>query len=305
MITIITGPTAVGKTNLSLILAQKIPNSIIISVDSRQVYRLMDIGTDKVSPYIRKYIPHYLIDIINPNCQFSVYDFINKSHKIVQFAIKNNKNVIFVGGTVLYVLSLIEGYSLLPTNPNIRKKYENLSTEELKNLLEKIDKKYATNFLNKIKDKRRMVRILEVYEITNQNPLDLWRNNRKIPIDNIIILQNHRSKIYENINSRVDRQISQGLVDEVKYIVKKYPEYSTFKSLKTFGYYEIIQYINRNITLERAIDLIKRNTRRYAKRQISFLKKIKGHVVDLSTFQDNLYRASEHILQFIFNPSNV
>ncbi|MFN3478509.1 MAG: tRNA (adenosine(37)-N6)-dimethylallyltransferase, partial [bacterium] len=171
MIIVITGPTAIGKTNLSLLLAKSITNTLIVSVDSRQIYKLMDIGTDKVSKQIRKEIPHYLIDIINPNKDFSLWEFLNISKKITEFTIKKRKNLIFVGGTILYIQALIEGFNLLPTNPIIRKKYENLETQKLQENLLEIDKKFGTNFHTSIKDKRRMVRILEVYEITQKNPL--------------------------------------------------------------------------------------------------------------------------------------
>lgn len=271
---VITGPTAIGKTALSLILAQNLPNSLIVSVDSRQIYKLMDIGTDKVSKQIRKVIPHYLIDIINPDKDFSLWQFLNISKEIIKFAINKRKNLIFVGGTILYIRALIEGFNLLPTNPIIRKKYENLEIQDLKENLLNMDKKLGTNFHDSIKDRKRMIRILEAYEITQKNPIELWKIKNPLPIDKIIILENHREKIYQNINNRVDRQIEQGLIDEVKFILKKFPEAANFKSMKTFGYYEILQNIAGKTELHETINSIKKNTRRFAKRQLTFLKKI-------------------------------
>ncbi|MFN4219755.1 MAG: tRNA (adenosine(37)-N6)-dimethylallyltransferase MiaA [bacterium] len=302
VIIVITGPTAIGKTNLSLLLAKSITNTLIVSVDSRQIYKLMDIGTDKVSKQIRKEIPHYLIDIINPNKDFSLWEFLNISKKITEFAIKKRKNLIFVGGTILYIRALIEGFNLLPTNPIIRKKYENLETQKLQENLLEIDKKFGTNFHTSIKDKRRMVRILEVYEITQKNPLELWKTKTPLPIDKIIILENHREKIYQNINNRVDKQIKQGLVDEVKFILKKFPEAAHFKSMKTFGYYETIQYITGKIDLQQTISLIKKNTRRFAKRQLTFLKKIiplpmNIEIIKVYEFNENFNDIANHICQ--------
>ncbi len=307
MILLITGPTAIGKTKLSLVLASLLNDTFIVSVDSRQVYKLMDIGTDKVSKEIRKTIIHYLIDVVNPNVEFSLFDFLNKVEKIIEYAIKKNKNLILVGGTLLYVYSLIEGYSLWPTNNLIRKKYEKLDICQLKEIIYQIDKRFNTDFCNKIKDKRRMVRIAEVVELTNKNPLELWKNNRKFPIDKIFILSNKRSKIYEDINKRVNRQIEEGLIEEVKFILKKFPSAESFKSMKTFGYYEIIQFLKGKLDLLTAIELIKRNTRKFAKRQLSFIKNkiipkldnINGQVIDVSSQDFN--QIAKNIIKIIKN----
>lgn len=297
MIILITGPTAVGKTKLSLLLAQKIPHTFIVSVDSRQVYRMMDIGTDKVSLQDRKKIPHYLIDILNPNHDFSLGCFMEKAKKIIDFGIQKKINLIFVGGTVLYALALVKGYTLLPTNTNIRKKLESKSTEELKELLSNLDKKFNTNFLEKYKDRRRIIRLLEAYEITKTNPANLWENNKKFPINKIFILTNNRQIIYENINKRVDRQIREGLIDEVKFILKKFPDAPSFKSMKTFGYYEVIQYLQGNIEFNSMIEMIKKNTRHFAKRQFSFLKKIDGEVINLQDFNQSIEKACDYLCQ--------
>ncbi|MCX7758615.1 MAG: tRNA (adenosine(37)-N6)-dimethylallyltransferase MiaA [bacterium] len=297
MIIVITGPTAVGKTKLSLILSAKIPNCYIVSVDSRQVYKLMDIGTDKVSKVVRREIPHYLIDIIYPDREFSLFDFLDKSKKIVDFAIRKKKNLIFVGGTILYILSLIEGYSLLPTDPHVRFKYEKMKFGDLKELLVGVDKRFNTNFSQIYKDRRRMIRILEVVEITNTNPVDLWKKKLRFPIDFAFVLTNNRQKIYQDINNRVDRQIKEGLVDEVKFILRKFPDSHNFRSMKTYGYWELMEYINGNNDLETSISLIKRNTKRFAKRQLSFIKKIPADVIDLQDFDNEFNRVSEYICQ--------
>ncbi|MCS7165749.1 MAG: tRNA (adenosine(37)-N6)-dimethylallyltransferase MiaA [Candidatus Calescibacterium sp.] len=297
MVIVITGPTAVGKTQLSICLSKKIKNLLIVSADSRQVYRFMDIGTDKVSKDIRKEIPHYLIDMINPDKDFSLFDFLRKSKVIIDFAINNRKNVIFVGGTILYILSLVKGYNLLPTNPEIRKKYEKMKYEDLKYLIYQLDKRFGTNFYQMYKDKRRIVRILEVVEITNKNPIELWKQSQYFPIDKTFILTDRREKIYRNIEDRVDKQIDRGLVDEVRFILKRFPDAPSFRSMKTFGYAEVIDYIQGKIDLESSVNLIKRNTRRFAKRQFSFIKKLQGEIINLDDFNNDIERVSEYICQ--------
>jgi tRNA dimethylallyltransferase len=278
VIIIITGPTAIGKTNLSLVLFQKISkkfgDTFILSVDSRQVYRYLDIGTDKVSKEIRKTIPHYLIDSFTLNYEFSLYDFLNITKKIIDFIKKNNLNLIMVGGTILYIYSLVNDFDLPPTNYDIRKKYENYDLPTLKEILNKIDKNILLYYPNL--DKRRIIRYIEIFELTNKSILQIINEQKSKKfsnfIDAIFILNNDRNIIYENINNRVDRQIKDGLIDEVKFILKKYPK--DRKALKTFGYMEIIEYLENKVSLEQAIDNIKKNTRHFAKRQLTFLKKL-------------------------------
>lgn len=285
MIIIITGPTAVGKTNLSLSLFQKLSknfgDTFILSVDSRQVYRYLDIGTDKVSKNIRKYIPHYLIDSFTLDYDFSLYDFLKITKKIIEFIRKNKLNLIMVGGTILYIYSLIKNFSLPPTNYQIRKKYENYDIDTLKEILNKIDKSILLNY--PYLDKRRIIRYIEIFELTNKSIIDIINEQKQkqneIPdfIDAIFILNNDRKIIYDNINKRVDRQIQEGLIDEVKFLIKKYSKDK--KALKTYGYKEIIEYLENKTTINQAIENIKKNTRHYAKRQLTFLRKLNEEIL--------------------------
>lgn len=291
MIIIITGPTAVGKTNLSLVLFQKLSknfgDTFILSVDSRQVYRYLDIGTDKVSKQIRKYIPHYLIDSFTLDYDFSLYDFLKITKKIIEFIRKNNLNLIMVGGTVLYIYSLIKNFSLPPANYQIRKKYENYDINTLKEILNKIDKNILLNY--PYLDKKRIIRYIEIFELTNKSIIDIMNEQKQREtldsIDAIFILNNDRRIIYDNINKRVDRQIQEGLVDEVKFIIKKYSKDK--KALKTYGYKEIIEYLENKITLEQAIENIKKNTRHFAKRQLTFLRKLNQEIPIVYNLQIN------------------
>ncbi len=291
MIIIITGPTAVGKTNLSLVLFQKLSknfgDTFILSVDSRQVYRYLDIGTDKVSKQIRKYIPHYLIDSFTLDYDFSLYDFLKITKKVIQFIRKNNLNLIMVGGTVLYIYSLIKNFSLPPANYQIRKKYENYDINTLKEILNKIDKNILLNY--PYLDKKRIIRYIEIFELTNKSIIDIMNEQKQREtldsIDAIFILNNDRRIIYDNINKRVDRQIQEGLVDEVKFIIKKYSKDK--KALKTYGYKEIIEYLENKITLEQAIENIKKNTRHFAKRQLTFLRKLNQEIPIVYNLQIN------------------
>jgi tRNA dimethylallyltransferase len=304
VIIIITGPTAVGKTNLSLTLFQKISqkfgDTFILSVDSRQVYRYLDIGTDKVSKEIRKIIPHYLIDSFTLDYDFSLYDFLSITKKIINFVKKNKLNLIMVGGTVLYIYSLINDFSLPPTNISIRSKYQNYDLDTLIEILNKIDKNILLNYPHL--DRRRIIRYIEIYELTNKSILQIIEEQKEKGfcnfIDAIFVLNNDRDIIYDNINKRVDRQIRDGLVDEVKFILKKYSKDK--KALKTYGYKEIIEYLENKVTLEQAIDNIKKNTRHFAKRQLTFLKKLTfPKIYNLYIKQLTYQQISDSIIEII------
>ena len=312
MVIIITGPTAVGKTKLSLLLFKKISNTFgdtfILSVDSRQVYKYLDIGTDKVSKEIRKYIPHYLIDSFSLNYEFSLHDFLRITQKIVDFIRKNKLNLIMVGGTILYIYSLINDFSLPPTDSQIRKKYENYDVQALKEILNQIDRNILLSYPNL--DKRRMIRYIEIFELTNKSIIQIMKENkeRKLSnyIDAIFILTNDREVIYDNINKRVDKQIKEGLIDEVRFILKKYGKDK--RALKTYGYKEVIDYLEGIMDLPCAIENIKKNTRKYAKRQFTFLRKIEHDFIKIFNINmKNLTydQACDFIIEKTFNVINL
>lgn len=264
------GPTASGKTTLSIELSQKI-NSEIISADSIQVYRFMDLGTAKPSQEQRKKIPHYLIDIVNPDQDWTVADFIDNAKKCI-FDIKSREKIpLIVGGTGLYLNALINGYGfpIVNKDKNVRNKLSEFESAKLHEKLENIDPQSALK-INK-NDKKRLIRALEVYELTGKPISQLQRkaphnkNNLKLFCINI-----EREILYERIDQRVDVMLSAGLVDEVKSLLEKYNE--NLNSMQALGYKEVISYLKNNISYGEMVELIKKRTRNFAKRQLSWFR---------------------------------
>lgn len=275
---ILVGPTAVGKTNLSIELATKM-NGEIISADSMQIYKYMDIGTAKISLNETKGIKHYLINEIFPDEAFSVSDFQNKAMKYIDIIIKKKKLPIIVGGTGLYVNSIIYDldFSKTVSNPHIRKKYNMLANkygnEYIHKELEKIDIKSAQRIHTN--DRKRIIRALEVFYVTGK-PMSEFYNNFRKPNEKfdlaVIGLTMNRKKLYERINKRVDTMIENGLISEVKKLLSMGYDKSLV-SMQGLGYKEIIDYLNGKYSLEEAIEIIKRDTRRFAKRQLTWFRR--------------------------------
>ena len=269
----IVGPTCSGKTNLSLILAEKI-NGEIISADSRQVYKFLDIGTAKPEQSTIKIIKHYFIDELKPDENFNASIFAKKSEEIIERILAENKNPIVVGGSGLYVKAIIDGISeSADTNDEIRKELleirKKYGNDFLYDELKKVDEISASKMLPQ--NWKRVMRALEVVRITGK---PIWQHHQdEIKISKFsfkqIGLNWQRESLYKNIENRVDEMIEKGLIDEVKSILNRGFEKS-INSLNTVGYKEIIQYLDSKISLDKAIELIKRNTRRYAKRQMTW-----------------------------------
>lgn len=281
----IVGPTCSGKTKLSLILAEKI-NGEIISADSRQVYKYLDIGTAKPEQSILKTIKHYFIDELKPDENINASIFAKKSEEIIERILAENKNPIIVGGSGLYVKAIIDGISeSADTNDEIRKELleirKKYGNDFLYDELKKVDEISASKMLPQ--NWKRVMRALEVVRITGK---PIWQHHQaEIKISKFsfkqIGLNWQRESLYKNIENRVDEMIEKGLIDEVKSILNKGFEKS-INSLNTVGYKEIIQYLDSEISLDKAIELIKRNTRRYAKRQMTWFnadKRIEWHQI--------------------------
>ncbi|MGM0409787.1 MAG: tRNA (adenosine(37)-N6)-dimethylallyltransferase MiaA [Bacillota bacterium] len=274
---IILGPTAVGKTNLSLNLAKNL-NAEIISADSMQIYKEMDIGTAKVEKSVRENIPHHMIDIISPEDDFSVADYQKKADKIINNLINNNKVPLMVGGTGLYINAVVDGFMLPDMEADeklrnkLRKKAKKYGNEYVHNILKDIDPKLA----NKLhpNDLRRVIRGIEIYEITGKTKsyFKKKQEEREARYNALkIALTRDREELYKRINQRVDDMIKNGLVEEVKKLKKKYNLSKT--SLQALGYKEIINYLEDEYNLEEAKRIIKRDTRHYAKKQITFFNR--------------------------------
>lgn len=278
---VIVGPTASGKTNLSIELAKRM-NGEIISADSMQIYKYMDIGTAKPTKEEMQDISHYLIDEVLPNEDFNVVRFKELAEKYIDNILEKGKQPIVAGGTGLYISSLINNINFSESESDwelreaLKKEAEEFGPEYLHKKLQEVDPNSALSIHpNNIK---RVIRALEVYYQT-QKPISYHNEmSRSIPPKYqfvLVGLNMDRQVLYERINKRVDIMIQNGLVDEVKGLVNQgYAD--NIISMQGIGYKEILEFLRNNITLEQAIDNIKQGTRRYAKRQITWFKRIDG-----------------------------
>ena len=273
---VICGPTASGKTALGVELAKKI-NSEIISCDSMQIYKDMSIGTAKPTKEEMQGIKHYLIDIISPNERFSVADYKLEAKKAIKEILNKGKTPIIVGGTGLYLNSLIYEieYPKIEFDEKYRKELEErVKKEGLKTLYEeatKIDEE-ATKKISP-NDEKRILRILEIYKATGKNKTYQEKESRKKEVEyNYLVygLNWDRQVLYDRINKRVDIMIKDGLIQEVEDILKKYKEFPT--AMQGLGYKEVVEYLKKEITKEEMIEKIKMETRRYAKRQLTWFR---------------------------------
>lgn len=266
----IVGATASGKTAYAVELAKKC-NGEIISADSRLVYKGMNIGTAKPTKEEMQNIPHYMIDIVEPNIDYSVGLYAKEAKKCINNIISKGKTPIVVGGTGLYFRILLENYDLPNVKPNyeLRNELDKLPYDELLKMLQNIDIE-AANSLEK-NDKKRLIRYIEIVKLTGQ-PLHLSRGIKEKEFDiEWIGLNFPREELYDRINRRVDIMIKQGLVDETIDLLQKYGRISNITD--TIGYREIISYLDKQLTFEDAIDKLKQNTRNYAKRQLTWFRK--------------------------------
>lgn len=290
MIIVIIGPTGVGKTKLSIELA-KIYNAEIINGDSVQIYKGLDIGSAKVTEEEKENIPHHLFDIKEVDEEYSLYDYQKDARKCIEEITNRNKNIIIAGGTGLYIKSVLYDYSL-SNESNVRNDYDGISTEELYNELKRIDPDINIDKNNR----RRVVRALNYFK-ENNSSISLNKNGNKLLYNAIFIgLTTNRENLYQKINDRVDSMLEKGLLDEVKSFYNK--KIYTKPLLSAIGYKELYSYLDGNIILDEAIELIKRNSRRYAKRQYTFFNNqfnIKWFNVDFNDFNNTIEEVYEYI----------
>lgn len=275
-VVVIVGPTCSGKTQLAIKLAELL-GSEIISADSRQVFKYLNIGTAKPEQYQLQRVKHHFIDSLNPDEVFNASIFEAEVLKIIEWLNAENKIPVVAGGSGLYIKAMIDGIiDVEDADPSIREKLmleraEN-GNEFLLNKLQKVDPESAANMLPQ--NWKRVIRALEVFEQTGKKISQIHsEQERNLNISFVQYgLMWDRDLLYRNIEKRVDKMIFEGLVEETQEVLNK--GYSTdLNSLNTVGYKEIISYLNGEIDLERAIELIKRNTRRYAKRQMTWFRK--------------------------------
>ncbi len=278
-IIIILGPTASGKTGLGLLLAKKY-NGEIISADSRQVYKKMDIGTAKTigewvnDDYIVDGIPHHLIDIINPDIDFSLADFKKMAVDSINGILKRGKLPIVVGGTGLYIWALVDNLDIPKTQPDntLRGGLERKPLVELVNMLTEKDPESAQKI--DLKNPRRVIRALEVVMTTGQSFFNQRTKSNPLFEALQIGLDVPKEELFKRINERVDRQIEAGLVEEVKQLVNDGYSWD-LPSMSGIGYRQIGLHLRGEVTLAEAMEILKQDTRQYAKRQMTWFKRDK------------------------------
>lgn len=276
---VIGGPTASGKSKLAVELAKRI-NGEIISADSMQIYKDMNIGTAKLTKEEMQGIKHHLLDFVSPEGRYSVANFKTDAKIKIEEILKKGKTPIIVGGTGLYIDSMIYGIEF--QDEKIDKEYR----EELNELAEKEGlerlyeeaRKIDLEAMKKISinDKKRIIRVLEIYHKTGKTKTEVEKESRKNENKynyKMFAITMNREKLYERIEKRVDQMIEQGLIEEVQSILNKYHKFPT--AMQGLGYKEVVEYLENKLTKEEMIEKIKKKTRHYAKRQLTWFRKNK------------------------------
>lgn len=267
----IVGPTASGKTAMSIELAKKI-NGEIVSADSRLVYKGFDIASAKPTLEEREGIPHYLIDIVEPEFDYSVGNYHDDARKAIYEIISKGKTPIVVGGTGLYFRILLENYNLprVEANYELRAELDKKEKEELLEELKQLDKITYERLSDS--NKRRIVRALEVIKLLNKPISEMEiEKEPEFDVEWKIPKMESREWLYNRINKRVDIMVEQGLIDETKFLLKKHGRIKNF--ICTIGYQEILTYLDGEATLDEALDKLKQHSRNYAKRQLTWFRK--------------------------------
>lgn len=282
--TVITGPTGSGKSELAIELALKTGGGII-SCDSMQIYKYMDIGTAKTPVELRKGVGHFMIDVAEPDCDYSVSLFRDGADRAAELLYSEGKSVVAAGGTGLYIKALLYGHSFgnSAKDEAVRAEYSALLLEKgkeyLYSLLEKADPEAAAGLHQN--DTKRVIRALEIFRAGGQTKSAAIIADKKIAAARypykIFVLAIDRDRLYNRTNARVDRMIKDGLAEETENLLKS-GYHAGLNSMKAIGYAEMIRYLQGGLKKEEAVELIKQNTRRYAKRQITFCKGFKDAV---------------------------
>lgn len=289
MIIVITGPTGVGKTKMSIELAKKL-NGEIINADSTQIFKDLDIATAKVTKKEMENIPHHLIDIKNIKEDYTVFDYQKDCRNTIKSIQDKNKVPIIVGGTGLYIKAALYDYQFIGSSNN---QYEDKSSRELYDMLLKIDPETTIHLNNR----KRIIRALNYYQDT-QKPYSKKEKTDKLIYDDVIFigLTTDRDNLYHIINKRVDNMIEDGLIEEAKKI---YDTNIRTKAVETpIGYKELFEYFDGSKTLEEQIELIKQRSRKYAKRQYTWF----NNQMDIKWFDvnyDNFNETIDEVLNYI------
>lgn len=286
-IIVIAGPTGVGKTKLSIQLA-KLINAEIINADSMQVYKNLNIGTAKIKDDEKENIIHHLFDIVDVNKNYTIFDYQKNCRKEIEKILKKGKRVILVGGSGLYIRAALYDYKL--EKENIKNTYIDKTNNELFEMVKKID----SNSTIHINNRKRLIRFLQ----KKDNNQEILNDSKPIYDFDIIGLTTERKNLYNIIDTRVDNMIKEGLINEVKVL---YDKKINSKAINTgIGYKELYKYFDGSINIEEAISLIKRNSRRYAKRQYTFFNhqfSIKWFETDYQNFSNTINEVYDYLMR--------
>lgn len=292
MIIAIVGPTGIGKSKLALKIAKEV-NGEIVNCDAFQIYKEMDIGTAKPSLEERNQVPHHLFDYVEPTTSFSVFDYqVTLRNKIEELQ-KRNVPIILVGGTGLYLKASLYDFSLNEEKEKISlSKYDSYTNEELHKELERLDFEESKKI--HMNNRKRVLRAIEICLTHNEKKSEMIaKQEHKLLYDVTFIgLTKNRDELYEEINKRVDIMFEMGLMKEVEYLLSKYDD--NLRSFQAIGYKEIIEGKKNNLSEEEIKELIKRNSRRYAKRQYTYFE----NQLDVNWF-DNIDSAFEYAVNVL------
>lgn len=267
----IAGPTASGKTKMAIELAKQIDGEVI-SADSRLVYKGFDIAAAKPTVEEREGIPHHLIDIVEPEYDYSVADYHDDAKKAIYDILSRGKTPIVAGGTGLYFRVLLENYDLprVEANPKLRAELDSREKGDLLAELKNLDKISYEKLIDA--NKRRIVRALEVTKILNRPFSEVsTQKEPEFEVEWKMPKINSREELYERINQRVDKMVEDGLIEETKKLLEKHGRIKNF--VCTIGYQEVLTYLDGEATLEEALDKLKQHSRNYAKRQLTWFRK--------------------------------
>lgn len=293
---VITGPTASGKSGLAMRLAGELDGEII-SADSMQIYRHLDIGTAKVTPQEQAEIPHHLIDIVDPDENYSVAQFVTDASRIIQQIIARGKQPIVCGGTGLYILSLVDGLQFIEhqADPALRQalteRMRREGAEAIHTYVANLDPVSAARIHPH--DEKRLIRFLEVYQQTGMTTSQVYAYSRRKGPDYHFfsyVLWPERDQLYRRINQRVEQMFQAGIVDELRAILERYPHFPETQAFQAIGYKEVLAYTQGQKSREEAIANLARSTRRYAKRQYTFFRS-----------REDFQKIEEHDLQQVKN----
>ena len=292
---VIVGPTGVGKTKLSIELAKKLDGEII-SGDSVQVYKRMDIGSAKVKEEEKENITHYLLDIKEIEEDYSVYDFQQEVRGKIEEISNRGKTPILVGGTGLYLKAALYDYEFNKEEEKLED-YKELTNQEAYDLLVSLDPKEASKLHPN--NRVRVLRTLNIIKSANMSKTELLaKQEHKLLYDvSFIGLTSSRENVYTRINKRVDIMVQEGLIDEVRELYNEYKD-CNYSSLKAIGYKELFEYFKGNLTLEESLELIKKKTRNYAKRQYTWFNNqfdVKWFETDFNNFTNTVNAVVDYL----------